>query len=459
MSDNLFKRIAKAYIGDQAITAEFVKDKISAAVGDNAFVNLVSGLGTSRDKASAGKYMPAPRMTVKDLNNIYRSDHIAKKIIEKPTEDAVSGGWYYSKLDDKQNQALIKASKEFRLGDVLRDALAFSRLHGWSYIIVGSTDSDESLSDPIDIRFGNLSFFKVMKRDEIKPKKDGEFLSDDITKGRGLQPEFYQIGSDYSPEYIHHSRVFRVNTPGRIMDDDGMPIPLLQVVYDVLTRNMSAGANTSSLIYESKTDVIKIENLAAKLSQSGMAGLSGLIQRLTAMATLKGNHGMIILDKGEEYESKHYAFGGLSDLIREFRIETSGAAEMPYSMLFGQSPSGMNATGDFDVKTYFGSVSSMQDNVLRPIIEQLISIILLSLGIDVDNVGLVFEPIWREDRETLSKIERSNAERDAVYLERGIITEYIAAQQLVDDGTYTTIDAEHIEMLKGMGGQAYELTK
>ena len=457
MGDNLLKRMAKAYSGDQAITAEFVKDKISAAIGDNAFVNMVSGLGTSRDKASAGKFAPVKRMSVSELNDIYHSDTIAEIIIEKPADDAVSGGWYYSKLDDEQNKQVISFCKHIKLRDILLDALTHSRLHGWCYILIGVERDDDDLTQPIDMGFGELSYFTLLKRDEVKPKKDSDFLSADITKGRYREPEFYQIGDAYNPTYIHHSRIIPVHAPGRVRGKDNMPMPVLQSIHDRLVRHVSATANAGSLIYESKTDVIKIENLAAKLSQSGMAGLSGLIQRLTAMATLKGNHGMIILDKGEDYDSKHYAFGGLSDLIREFRVETAGAAKMPYSLLFGQSQTGLSATGDFDMKSYFGSINSMQENVLRDVIEEIISLILLSLGIYVDDVGLVFEPIWREDRKTLSEIERSNAERDAVYLERGIITEAHVAQQLVDDGTYTTIDTEHIEVLKGLGGQAYEL--
>lgn len=459
MSDNLFKRMVRAYVGDQAITADFVKDKISAAIGDNAFVNMVAGLGTSRDKASHGKFMPAKRMSVSELDDIYHSDTIAEIIIEKPADDAVSGGWYYSKLDDDQNQEVISFCKHIKLRDILLDALTHSRLHGWCYILVGVDRDGDDLSQPIDIGFGELSYFTLLKRDEIKPKKDGDCLSADITKGRYKEPEFYQIGNDYNPSYIHHTRIIPVHAPGRIRGKDNMPMPVLQSIHDRLVRHVSATANASSLIYEAKTDIIKIPDLMDNLATNPTGTLNSLIQRFTSLATMKGNNGMMVLDLNEGYESKAYSFGGLSDLIREFRIETAGAAKMPYSLLFGQSQTGLSATGDFDMKSYFGSINSMQENVLRDVLEEMISLVLLSLGINVDDIGLVFEPIWKEDRKTLSEIERSNAERDAVYLERGIITEAHAAQQLVDDGTYTTIDAEHIEMLKGMGGQAYEITK
>ena len=457
MSDNFLKRMVRAYVGDQAITADFVKDKISAAIGDNAFVNMVAGLGTTRDKASHGKFMPAKRMSVSELDDIYHSDTIAEIIIEKPADDAVSGGWYYSKLNDDQNQEVISFCKNIKLRDILLDALTHSRLHGWCYILVGVDREGDDLSQPIDMGFGELSYFTLLKRDEIKPKKDGDCLSADITKGRYNEPELYQMGNDYNPTYVHHTRIIPVHAPGRIRGKDNMPMPVLQSIHDRLVRHVSATANASSLIYEAKTDIIKIPDLMDNLATNPTGTLNSLIQRFTSLATMKGNNGMMVLDLNEGYESKAYSFGGLSDLIREFRVETAGAAKMPYALLFGQSQTGLSATGDFDMRSYFGTINSMQENVLRSVVEEIISLVLLSLGINSDDIGLVFEPIWKEDRKTLSEIERSNAERDAVYLERGIITEAHAAQQLVDDGTYTTIDAEHIEMLKGLGGQAYEL--
>lgn len=428
-----------------------IKKMIKAAIGDNAFVNMVSGLGTSRDKQSAGQYLPVKRMGVKDLNNIYHSDPVAKRIILKPASDAISGGWYYSKLDEEQNSAITALSKDLKIKKVLFKALSLSRLHGWSYILVGASGDDE-LSDPLDIGANQLSFFTVLKRDELKPQKETGYQSADITKGRYKEPEFYQMGDGYGSKPIHNSRIIRIDAPDPITGDDDLPYPVLQHVYETLKRHVSATTNAGSLIYEAKTDIIKVKNLMKNLSVSPAATITGMIQRMTSLATLKGNNGMLVLDVEEEYDSKHFAFGGLSDLIREFRVETAGAAEIPYALLFGQSAAGLNATGEFDMQSYFGSVGTMQENVLRDPIEALIDLMLQSLGIDIADIGLTFEPIYKLDAKTRAEVEKSNADRDEIYLNRAIVTEAQVAQQLVDDGTYTTIDAEYIELLKSMTG-------
>ena len=52
------------------------KKALQVAIGDNAFVNFVAGLGTARDKASAAEFMPTNRMGVKDLENVYDGDWV-----------------------------------------------------------------------------------------------------------------------------------------------------------------------------------------------------------------------------------------------------------------------------------------------------------------------------------------------------------------------------------------------
>lgn len=452
-NDSMFKRIVRAAIGDNAAQ---VTEKIAAAVGDNAFINMVSGLGTARDKASAGEYMPARRKSVNELTNTYHQDWVAQRIINKPAQDALRAGWYYGKLEDDQNQAVIKEFKRLKVHKALLRAMVLSRLHGWSYILIGADDNVD-LTEPLDIQIEGLSFLTVLKREQIKPKKDGECLSAAITGGSFTEPEMYQMGSDWNPKYIHHTRVIRFDAPDPVGCDDGLPMPVLQQIYETLIRNVSVNANASSLVYEAKVDVFKVKNLVQGLAANPSGTINGLIARFAANATLKGNNGAIVMDVDEQYESKSFTFTGLPELMREFAVQTAGAAEMPYALLFGQSPAGMNSTGDFDMRSYYDGISTMQQNVLREPLEQLLAMITESLGYDVDDIGLTFNPLWQLDEKTKSEVEKNNAERDEKYLERGIVTESQVARQLVDDGTYTTISEDHIKLLEDMDTQTYEL--
>lgn len=432
------------------------KRLVEAVIGDNAFVNFVSGLGTARDKASSAQYLPVARKSVLELNNVYHSDWVGQRIINKPASDAARAGWYVSKVDADQSQLIRDACKYLKINKVLLKAMVLARLHGWSYLLIGATDSND-LEEPLDLGVGQLSFFTILKREQIRNKKDCEMLSPMLTAGDISMPSFYEVGPAHATKYIHHTRVIRIDAPDLVGGDDGMPMPVLQQIYETLMRHVSVQANASSLVYEAKVDVIKVPDLMDNFKHSAFETVSTMVQRFTSLATLKGNNGMLVLDAGEEYDSKSFSFAGLPELMREFSLQTAGAAEMPYSLLFGDSVSGMNSSGDFEMRSYYDSISSMQENVLREPLEQVLSLITLSLGINIDDLGLIFNPLWQLDEKTRSEVEKNNAERDSVYLERGIVTEGMIAQQLLDDGTYTTITEQHINLLDDIAGQSYEV--
>ena len=81
-----------------------------------------------------------------------------------------------------------------------------------------------------------------------------------------------------------------------------------------------------------------------------------------------------------------------------------------------------------------------------------------SLGFAIDDLGLIFNPLWQTDSKVKSEIEKSNSERDSTYLTLGIVTEAQIARQLVDDGTYTVIDDAHIALLDSMAGALDDTT-
>lgn len=433
------------------------KKALQVAIGDNAFVNFVAGLGTVRDKASSAEYMPTKRMSVKELENVYDGDWVAQRIIDKPAYDCFRAGYYLANVDADQDAAIKSLCKQVGFSDLLIEAVAYARLHGWCYILIGE-HGDTDLTEELIIDGINLSFFSILKRDECKPKTNTTYLSADKAKGRWNEPEYYQLGQDWEKKYIHHSRIVRIDASGLIKDKDGLPKPTLQKIYEAIKQHASVNANASSLVYEAKVDIFKVPGLMKALSTSPLAAVNQMVQRFTSMATMKGNNGMLVMDADEEYQSKSYSFSGLPQLMQQFQVVTAGAANMPYSLLFGQSVGGLNSSGDFEMRSYYDFISAIQENEIRQPLEVLLSIMAQSLGLMIDDFGLVFNPLWQIDGKVRSEIEKANAERDETYLTLGIVTEAQIARQLVDDGTYTVIDDAHISLLDGLAGAIDDTT-
>jgi len=217
-------------------------------------------------------------------------------------------------------------------------------------------------------------------------------------------------------------------------------------IHDELLRFASVNANAASLVHKAKIDIIKTPDLANQIQQNS----ESILKRFALVGMLKGNNGTVLLDTEEDYQSKTYNFSGLPDLMQEFSVQLASVADIPYTVLFGRSPAGMNATGEHDLKNYYDTVGSYQRDYERPVLRRLIKIIsnyLLPKGVDPK---LVFSPLWQVDEKTLSEIEKNNAERDERYIELGVITEAQTAKQLVEQGTYTVIDDAHIKLLDGL---------
>lgn len=250
---------------------------------------------------------------------------------------------------------------------------------------------------------------------------------------------------------IHYSRLIPFRHADVVNEE---PQSILQEVYEDLLDHASVKKGTASLVHESKIDVIRTPGLVDKIKDD----MKAVAERFLSVGLLKGLNGMIVLDAEEEYDSKTYNFAGLPDLMREYSIQAAGAAEIPYTILFGQSPAGLNATGEHDTRNYYDSIATKQVWQLKPILMKFLAVICQStFGHQLPAMDVVFNPLWQLDAKIRSEVEKANSERDAKYLEMGIITEPQIAKQLVIDGVYSVMDEKHIKELESMV-EAYDDT-
>ncbi|MEJ7954987.1 DUF1073 domain-containing protein [Acinetobacter baumannii] len=415
------------------------------AIGDaGAYTNFVSNIGTERDKASHGSFV---KKVIPDeqLEAVYQH-WLAKRIVNRPASDMLRAGWFFEGIQDNDLLKLKEACKAFNLDGVLLSSLVLSRLYGVCYVLLGTVDGGD-LDQPFDLNklgVGRLEFFTVLKKKYIEADTS-KYLSPKEAGGLLKQPEFYKLKLDgKSTQTIHHTRLYKFGHADVVNEE---PVSVLQEVYEDLLDHAAVKKASASLVHESKIDVIRTPGLVDKIK----ADLQAVAERFLSVGLLKGLNGMIVLDAEEEYDSKSYSFGGLPDLMREFSIQAAGAADMPYTILFGQSPAGMNATGEHDTRNYYDSIATKQIWSLKPFMMKLLRVIVqTTFGRQIPSLDVVFNPLWQLDAKVRSEVEKANAERDSKYLEMGIITEPQIAKQLVIDGVYSVIDEKHIKELETM---------
>jgi hypothetical protein len=121
------------------------------------------------------------------------------------------------------------------------------------------------------------------------------------------------------------------------------------------------------------------------------------------------SYGLQLLSSGDTLENFQYTFTGLSDIYEQFMLDICGAAEIPATKLFGRNPSGLNSTGESDLRNYYETISQMQERYLRPALEKLLPVEAMSCwGFVPDDLEIVFEPIaavtTAERAELMSKL-------------------------------------------------------
>lgn len=411
--------------------------------------NVVAGLGTDRDKRSYSVYADPRILTRQELENMYRGSWLAKRIVNAVADD-MTREWLHTIFDDDTEQsqfAIEQAEKKFAVRHKINEALRWARLYGGCLVILGTKDKD--LSKPLkveNIRKGDLRYLHVMDRWRVSASTS---LNQDLDSPNFGMPEKYFIAE--SAIEIHHTRVLRFNGQKlpyfawrrNAMWDDSE----LQHVLDSLMNCDMTTQSIATMLFESNVDVVKAEGLADILASKD--GEAKLTKRFQLAAILKSFNRMLLLDGSESYEKKQNSFANLDKVLEKFMVDVCGAADIPMTRLFGQSPGGLNSTGDGDIRNYYDMVSSKQEKDLRPQLEYLYEILVRSeLGSMPDDFRFDFNPLWQVSATEQATIDKSRAEQDKIYLDSGVITPPLVARELKERGTYRNLTDDDIELLE-----------
>lgn len=415
-------------------------------VGDG-LENVVAGLGTDRDKRSYSVWADPRILTRQELENMYRGSWLAKKIVNAVADD-MTREWLHVTFDGEEMGTTIEqAEKRFALKRKTNEALKWSRLYGGAVIIIGTRD--RNLAKPLDVknvRKGDLRYLHVVDRWRLSPAGS---LNRDLESPNFGMPDSYVLAE--STVQVHHTRVLRFNGEKlpyfawlrNAMWDDSV----LQHVMDSLMNCDTTTQAIATMMFESNVDVVKSEGLADVLARKD--GEAVLTKRFQVAALLKSFNRMLLLDGTESYEKKQNSFANLDKVIQQFMIDVSGAADIPMTRLFGTSATGMNATGDNDVRNYYDMVSAKQEAELRPQLEYLYEVLVRSeLGHMPEDFRFDFNPLWQLSETEQATVEKTRAERDQVYLNAGVVTEALVARELKERGTYRNMTDNDIELVE-----------
>lgn len=371
-------------------------------------VNLVANLGTERDKSSSSTYAPV-LLTDEQLINAYRGAWLPRKIVDIPALDATRRwrGWQADKPQIEKIEA-----EEMRLGlrAKVRQAMTKARLFGGAAIFIGT--GERNTSTPLSaasLGTGGIKYLAVMNRRQLSPTE----IEQDPQQELFGKPKAYRLAG--SQLDIHPSRLvifFGAEHPDPEVasgNEFGWGDSVLQALFESIKQSDATMANVASMVFEAKVDVIKIPDFMERVQDPEFR--AQVLERTQLAATAKGINGTLLLDKEEEYETKSANFSTLPDIIDRFLQAVSGAADIPATRLLGQSPSGLNSTGEADLRNYYDRIQAAQELDMSPALRLLDDCLIRSaLGARPAQIHYVWNPLWQPTASERSEINKRTAE-------------------------------------------------
>lgn len=429
-----------------------------ARIGDS-LTNLVARLGTDRDKAAHSVYAPNV-LTDDQIAHAYDYAWLPRKIVDIPAFDSVRA---WRNWQAEAAQITLIEAEEVRLG-VQRKVLAArikARLWGGAAILIGTGEADLSgPMEPARVGKGGVKYLTVLSCRQLVA---GEIDRDPASEFYGT-PGVYGLRTGKGQELkIHPSRLVIFHGAARADPAlsasiyGGWGDSVLQSAIDAVKQADSTAANIASLIFEAKVDVVSVPGFMENLRAGGEDYEAQLLKRFALAARGKGINGTLILDGEETFDSKSASLTGLPEVLDRFLQIVSGAADIPATRLLSQTPAGMNATGESDLRNYYDRISAMQALETGPAMVRLDECLVRSaLGSRPAEVHYRWAPLWG-----LSEIDRASVFEAKARAVRAIVgtggecpsllpVEAVAkafGNELIEDGALAGLEAALAEKI------------
>lgn len=459
------------------------KPHSSAAIQSYAkdgFANLTSrlGVGNVDNQLSEGFYelnlLTRNRM---QLEAAYRGSWIVGAMVDAIAEDMTKAGVTITTSEganDVQNfQAYLK---RLQVWNSLCDIKKWARLYGGAIGVLQI--AGQALDTPLRIETiakGQFTGISTYDRWQLIPD-----LTVVIPDGPDIGlPAFYTIitsaeilaaqgdgkpvtkASDLTTlcgTRVHHSRVIRqigVKLPfWQAITESMWGMSELERIHDRLVSFDTSTMSAANLINHAHLRSVGVDGLREILSSGGKAE-EGLIKMFEYMRLMQSNEGLTLLDAKDTFATTAYSFAGLSDMMLQFGQQLSGASGIPLVRLFGQSPAGLNSTGESDIRNYYDNINAGQEADLRNPLDKIIRVGWQSaFGRPCPkDMEFTFTSLWQMTPEQKANVGRTKAETVAGSFEAGLLKRSAAMKELrgqsAETGLFSNITDEDISEAEG----------
>lgn len=441
----------------------------------DAWQNMVSAIGDpTRDKRMGARFA-ADRIVDLEAEDIWRGDDMAARAVEVIPDEIMRAGWEVvikpdlrakgeKKADGRRrdsssdvfpDEAVEQAVKEqieavADYCDALEwetkfgEAMAKERGYGGGAILPGIRDGEKDLSRPLDFkRIQSVDWLDSLQPLELIPY---QWYLDPMGPNYG-KPELYwmqrfSVGNIGASQRIpiHESRLIIfpgvVVSPRQVREHWGWGDSILVRMQEVLRDFQQSWQGAALLMQDFSQMVMSIEGLADSFA-TGEQDL--LIERMRMVDLGRSLTRSVIIDAKEKAERQTTPTTGLADLLDRFCTRLAAAAQIPVTLLMGQAPAGLNATGDADVRNFYDSVAAKRRRFLLPRLRRFLAMVFAAKrgptgGAAPARWSIKFGALWQLTDVQQAEVRKTMADADGVYVDKGVLVpEEIAVSRFGGD--------------------------
>jgi phage-related protein (TIGR01555 family) len=425
----------------------------------DSFTNFAQKMGIGADNPlSTARYSfnPITRQRMQ-LEWMHRGAWLAGLAIDIVADDMTRAGVdFISEMDPEDQQTIQNCMTRLGAWDVLGDAIRWGRLYGGG-VAVMMLDGHDMRTPLVEEAVGPDQFKGIIALDRWMLEPELSDLVTDLGPDIGM-PKYYRVLENapaFRNQVIHYSRIalrhVGVQLPyHQALTENLWGMSVLERLFDRMTMFDSASTGAGQLVYRAWMRTLKIKDLRPVVAAGGKP-MEGLMMYVDLMRRYQGMEGISILDADDDMEvQEHGAFSGLEQVVMMFAQQISGALQIPLVRLLGQSPAGLNSTGESDLRTYYDNINQQQNRLMHRGVNTIYKVAARSEGIDPgDDFGVDFASLWQMDNSQKAEVAGKIATAVNTVYGAGIITQQVAAKELKQSskgtGVFATISNDDIE--------------
>lgn len=410
----------------------------------DAWTNTTTGFGTTRDSRTTTSF-EARLIGVEECRRLWKSNDLAATGIDAVVLDALAKGFEIScgEGGKESSEAAHALLEDLEALDKIKEARQLARALGGAALYPVCNDGSADLAMPLrEENISEITAIHVFECTELQP----DTYYEDLNHPKYGQPQTWwlqpQAGHRFGSNRtrIHESRLIifqgiRVAKDDRASLYPGWGDSVFERCEPVLRDNGIGWDSAAILLQDYSPAVFKIAKLGDLLAHGGTAFQNRLIAADMGRSTLRAT---VIDAELEDFKRETTPVLGLADLLDRFMYRLAAAFGMPVTRLWGKAASGMNATGEGDAESWYATCDR-ERGVMQKSIERLVKLVLLALeGNEPDTWSVTWPALSQPTEKEVEEQRKITADRDAIYLDRGVVTADEVRKARFGGDTYST---------------------